>query len=341
NTDYPDVSFNLDIDTFGIVKSFDGMALMQTYVPFAERINGNYSGSLSFRAKLDDEFMPVISTINGKGNLKTSPLVLDNFALFNKLADTLGVDALSKEVEVGQLDLYFRIKEGALTLAPVGMSFAGIESSLEGTTSPDLGIDYDLAMNVPKDVFGRDVNEYLNNLVEQTGVQLGNVLKMNVNITGSLTNPQFKLGFDDLVEDTGETIKKQVEEKIEEKKEEVIEKTKEEAQKMLDEADKKAQEVLDEAQAKADKIRKEARNAAKEVREQAEENAAKMIKEAKEKGPLAEMAAEKAADKLKKEADQKADNMVKEADRQAENIMKEAQNKAEQIRSEAQKKVDG
>lgn len=341
NTDYPDVSFNLDIDTFGIVKSFDGMALLQTYAPFAERINGSYSGSLSFGAKLDDEFIPVISTINGKGNLKTSPLVLDNFALFNKLGDTLGVDALTKEVEVGELDLYFRIKEGALTLAPIEMSFAGIESSLEGTTGPDLGIDYDLAMNVPKDVFGSDVNDYLNNLVEQTGVQLGNVLKMNVNITGSLTNPQFKLGFGDLVEDTGETIKKQVEEKIEEKKEEVIGKTKEEAQKILDEADKKAQEVLDEAQAKADKIRKEARAAAQEVRDQADENATKMIEKAKEKGPLAEMASKKAAEKLKKEANQKAGNMVKEVDRQAENIMKEAQNKAEQIRSEAQKKVDG
>ncbi len=344
-TNRPAVDFDLEIDTFNIPEAYTAFSLVRTYVPFAKRTNGDISGNLSFNANLDENYMPVFSTFNGKGGIQSSKVEISGMNTLNILSDSLNINVI-KDASISDLSLSFKIDEGKLNVKPFNFNLAQIDATLSGWTSFDQKINYNMGMRIPRKLLGEEMNNYLTSLDEEyglkeTGIMLGEYINITTKITGTTRYPDIKIGFGDAFKSDVEDMKSKVKEVVEEKKEEVKKMTKEEAQKILDEADKKAQKLLNEANAQAEKIRKEADKAASKVRKEADENAEQLIAEGKKKGALAEAAAKTAAKKLRDEAKDKADKIINEADKQAKNIIKEAQVQADKIKAEAQKKVEG
>ncbi len=342
-TDYPKVDFGLKINEFNISESFNTFSLIRQYIPFAEKSEGRFSGDLSFNAMLNNDFRPLLSSLNGNGDFKTSAIKLLNFNTFNTLADTLKITSF-KTVNLNNVDVSFDIEDGKLKVKPFKLNFGDMNGTMEGFTTLDQKIDYTMELNVPRKLFGQDVDNYLSSLIDkagltESGMKIGETIDVNVFLKGSTSNPSVTTGFGDIFKNAGETVIDEIKKKVEEKKEDVVKMTKEEAQKILDDANKKANRIIEQAKAKAANIKAEARKAADNVKAEAEKNAQNLIDEAKQKGQLAEIAAEKAADKMKSEANKKADQLIEKADKQAQSIISEAEKQAADIRKKAEEKV--
>lgn len=342
-TDYPLVDFGLKMKEFNVSESFDAFSMIRKYMPFAKKTEGNFSGDLSFNAMLNNEFMPLFSSLNANGDFEASAIKLLNFSTFNSLADTLKVNSF-KSVDLKNVDVSFEIEEGKLKVKPFKLNFGNITGTLEGFTSLDQNIDYTMKLDIPRKMFGQDVDNYLSSLVDkaglkESGISIGKSIGVDVFLKGTTNNPVVTTGFGEIFKSAGETVVDEVKEKVEEKKEEVVKMTKEEAQKILDEANEKANNIIEQAKSKAANVKAEANKAADNVRSEADKQAQALIDEAEKKGALAKLAAEKAAEKMKSEANKKADQLIEEADKQAQSIISQAEKHAANIRNEAQEKV--
>ncbi len=339
----PLIKFELDLQDFGISQAATSFSLLNTYAPFAKHLAGNFSGNINFTSILGEDLMPVYSTLNGNGGLKTSKLKVEGVNTLNSLAESLSLDGL-RSMDLNRINISFDIEEGKLNVKPFKLKLGEIDASIGGWTNFNQSINYDLDLKVPTDIFGGGANNALNSLIESSGfkaneLSLGESVTIAAVITGTAQHPEINTTLSNLVKNLGKDVKKKVEETIEEKKEEAIEKLNEEKQKIIDDANKKAQELIQQAEAQASVITNEAQKAAGEIRSEANKQAEQLIREGKKKGAVAEIAAKRAADKIKDEADDKVNQLINEADVQAQGIINNAKAEAGKIVKGAEEKV--
>ena len=311
--------------------------VLEKYAPIALETSGTVSGNISLSSVLDNAMMPLYETVTGTGNIRTSRLEVSGVNTLNALADALKMENL-RSLQIDPVNLSFQFMEGTLNVKPFDIEAGNIDMNLQGWTSLNQEIGYELLMKVPRSAFGAKANEVLGDIVSGanrlgTDFTLGETVELKALIDGTLTDPKLSL---DLA-GTGKGIVEEVKEQV---KETVTEKVTEEAEKILSDAQARADAIMAKAQSEADKLMENADRLAQEARNQANVNAQKLEDEAKDKGALAVMAAKKAADEVRKEGDRQAQNILDEARKQKDNILSKAQQEADAILEEARKKAD-
>ncbi len=337
------IDFNLNMNEFNIQKTAKTFLTMKKFVPIAERSRGNFSCKMKLAGKLDEKMMPVYPTLTGNGNLKSSKIVIDGSNSLNKIAEALKMDKF-KNITIDKADLSFEFIEGKLIVKPFDFNINKINANLGGWTSFEQNIDYLLKLKIPRGELGSKTNTVLNNLVSEANKKganfsLGDVIDVNLKITGTVANPKVTPALSDKGNNTFDDLKKKAAEEIKKKKEELEKLAKKEADKILKEANKQADEVLKEAQKQVDEIMKAARKTAGQAKTEAGKQADKLEAEGKKNGFIAEIAAKKAAGKLRKEAENTAQGIVNEAKKQTDKIMEKARKKAEKIKQDAKNKI--
>jgi len=280
--------------------------------------------------------MPVLSSVNCAGSMQTNQLRIDNVNTLSKLAATLKMDKL-KNLVIDKLNFAFELVNGKLFVKPFDFSALGIKANLGGSTSLNKSIDYVLALDIPLKEFGGAANTVLNNMVNQinkkgANFSLGETVRVNVMIGGTLTNPILKTGLKEGMGNVAEDLKQKVQAELLKKKDEL-------AGKALNEANNKAQAVLDQARKQSDAIMDDARSVAEKTKNEANDQIDKLANEADKKGPLASFAARKVADRLKKEADNKSKQIIIEAQKRCDDILDQARQKSESLKKEAGSKA--
>lgn len=340
----PSIDFVLDITNIDIQEACKTFGVMEKYAPIANKTKGKFSSRLTMKSLLDKEMMPVYETMTGGGRLETSTLNIQDVNTLDKIADALKYEPL-KNLSLDKILLKFEFIDGKVLIEPFDLKQKNFTGTMAGWTGFDQSISYTLNMNIPRESFGKEANNILNNLVSQANskganISLGETVSMDVLIGGTLTNPEIKTNLKETGKNLVEDVKKKVEEEIQKQKEELSKQAKEEAQRILDEADKKAAQLQAEASKQAQNIRKNAADAAKKVRDEAEKQAKNIEAEGKKKGFLAEAAAKETAKQVKKEGEKQAKNIEDEADRQAKALVDKADQEAAQIRKNAQVEAD-
>jgi cell division septum initiation protein DivIVA len=356
NPAQPQAQLDMRIADIDIQSAYKSFGTIKKFTPIAEKTQGKFTTSFNMTTLLDKEMAPIYSSLNGKGNLKTTNITIQNVNTFNKLADLLKMPDL-KRLLMGPVDLSFEFIEGKLHVQPFDIKYDDINASIGGWTGLDETISYDMILTIPRAKFGGAANDILENLVKEankvgTNFSLGETVTVKANIGGTLTDPVVKLFpgegsgksmIDDLKNKALEELQRQ-KEKLEQEARQKLEEGKAqargEAQKIIDDADKQAQKVIADAQKQADAMMATARQSAENAKAEARKQADKLIAEAKKEGPLAEVAAKAATKKLLAEADNTADNLVKEAQKKSDGIMGAARAQADKMKADAQQQAD-
>lgn len=287
----PEVNLDMNIQEASFAQTFSTFTTVQKLAPILESLLGNYSTSLKLNSLLSNDFMPILSSIDANGLLKSQDVSVQNNAVLTGLASALNNESL-KTMSIKDLNLPFTISDGKITTSPFDVKFGSGSMNLSGSTGLDQSIDYLAKVNLA----GSLSNKYVQNV--------------DVKIGGTFTSPKFSLDLQSTADQvlgnlassilgndtTGASLSTQVTEKVNEEIEKQIE-----------------------------SIRKQAANTGEKLKDEAKKQGDKLIEEAKKtSNPLAKVAAVKAAEaaakKLNEEAEKQALKLTEEADKQIENL---------------------
>lgn len=321
----PGAIFDLTILSIGIPSAFNTFNTVQSLAPMAKNLNGDMSVYLKFNSLLGSDMMPVIETIEGYGKLESEEVQVVSSKAFDLISSALKLSD-ERSNTFNDLNISFTIREGRVFVDPFEASMGDIDMVIGGDQGLDQTLNYLVKMKIPRSEFGAGANQVIDDLAAEAqsiglNIQPGEFVNVDVNVTGTFTDPKIGLGMKESGGSAVEQVKQQLEEtvkqEIEEKKEEVIEKIDEEAQRLIQKAEKEAADIVEAAE-----------KAAETLIEEADVNAKKLEDEAKGKGRLAEIAAKRAADKIRSEARVKADKLIKVAEDRGDQIIQAAKDKA-------------
>jgi len=219
----PKVDVDFGIEKMDIQKAFTAFNTVKLLAPVAKFAKGVFSTNLKFNSDLDQNMMPVYSSINAEGLTNIIQAVLDGFEPLNKLASALSSDKF-KKLELNNVLTKFKIKDGRLNVAPFDIKKEGILMNVQGSNGLDQSMDYQLGLNVPRAMLGAKANETANAFIAKlnskagTNVAMSETIKVNAVLGGTILKPtiNLKYGAGDATAGAKETVNQVVAEKKEE-----------------------------------------------------------------------------------------------------------------------------
>lgn len=316
NKKQPTVAMNFKMENFDIQRTFKTFNTIQKIAPIGEYAKGLFTATIeNFNTSLNDKMEPDLNKVNARGVFKTNQVNIGGFPPFVKLGEALKIEEL-KNMQFNNLNVNYFIKDGRMSLEPFDVNVGEVKSNISGSTGLDQTIDYLYKMEIPRSMFGSSANSALNSLVSQanaaagTNVVLGDKVKVNVKMGGTITNPTIKTGLKD---DTKTSVVSTV--------------TTQALNAGIDKANEEAQKILDDAKIQVDKLKADAQVLADKTKQEGYANADKMVEDAK--NPIAKLAARKAAESAKKEVDKQAQAILDKADAQGQKILDDAKVRAD------------
>ncbi len=320
----PKVNFNMDITDFDIQNTAKTFNTVKSLAPVAEKTTGKFSSSLQYEGDLDAKMMPIMSTVNGKGSLSASQVVIDGFEPLKEIDEALKLNKFKKVTFSDIKNLSFTIKNGDVTTDPFEFMVGKSKAKMGGSTNLDQTINYVLDLAIPRNEFGPG-NTALTGMVNSAQakgipVQLGDVVNVSALIGGTVTNPTVKTNLKEaagnMMDQLKDNVTAVVTQKVDSLKDVGKEKARAEADKILADAQKRS----DDLKAKLYKQADDAKTAAYAEADKVEKSY---------KNPLEKAAKKAAADAMRKKADDANKAAKAEADKQAQKNMDDARKEAD------------
>ncbi len=262
--DVPTLGMNLGFADASFSETFRQLDMIRKIVPLFAKTGGNYSMKFDFTTRMQPDMSPDLKSLNGKGELTSSNIRLQNLEVFDKMGALLKNDKL-KNIEAKDVRIGFTVADGRLATKPFDIKLGDAKVTLAGTTGLDSSIDYTATVNLPA---------------------AGAVNRVAVGIGGTFASPKLTLNMKEAVKGavtsqiqkaTGMDTAAQAE-KIRSEARKAGEKLVAEAEKQRDNLVSKAKNALAKAAAKAagDKLVKEAQKQADKLIAEADAKAAKL-----------------------------------------------------------------
>lgn len=352
NPKRPQLAFSLGMQDFDVKETFGTFVTMQKIAPIGQYTSGRFSTGFQLNGVLLQDMTPDLNSLAGGGLLKIPNATIAGFKPLEKAAELLKMEHL-KTLKANNVNLTFEFENGRVYVQPFEIVSNGIKMTISGSNSFDMQIDYNLLMQVPREMLG-GANSAINGLLSQAAakgvnVNLQKTVDVKVKITGLVNDPQVTFSLLDPTGGAGADLKQQALDELDKRKKELEDRAKAEAEKArlaLEKQRKEAEErakaelerkkaqareeadkILVNAQQQADRIKAEAKAAAQRIRNEGDAAANKLIAEAGS-NPLKKVAAEKTAEGIRKEANNKTNQLEAEAARRADALMEEARKKA-------------
>lgn len=242
----PAVDIDFGIEKMSIQKAFSTFNTIKLLAPIAKYTNGEFSTKLKFNSLLQQNMMPVYSSINASGLANIIEAVIDGFEPLNKLAAGLSNGNL-KKLEVKDLLTKFNITDGRLNVAPFNIKKGDILMNVQGSNGLDQSLDYVLGINLPRAMLGK-ANETANSLLASlnkkigSNVEVNDMVKVNALIGGTITKPTIKLDLAGGLKTEAQSIVNQL---IADKKAELQNQAKEQVTKLSNQAKEQIQQKTD------------------------------------------------------------------------------------------------
>lgn len=296
--DGANIDFNLNMRDINIRDAANTFVTIQQLAPIAKNTVGRASGSINFAMQTDQQLNPVFNTLNGKGKLQTSMIVIEGFEMIKSVAEALKIDKL-KKWQMEKTNLGFEIKQGRIFIDPFDTKVGNYKARIGGSNGFDQSISYVMNLEIPRAEFGGQANAVLNNLVAQANTKginasVGDIIPVELRIGGTFVNPTVSTDLRDRANDAFKNLKDEAE------------------QKLREEADRLKKELEDIARSEAERLKNEAEDRARQEAEKAKQEAERIKQEAERK-------AREEADRAKREAERKA---KEEAEKRAKDIFK-------------------
>lgn len=327
NPKKPEFSYNLSLTNFDIQQTAKTFNTVKQLAPIAERTQGKANAQIAVSAPLSENMQPVMNAMNGNGKVMIKGVNISNFEPANKIADAIKMNEF-KQLQVGDAEIAFEIKNGRVVVKPFETSLAGSKATIEGSSGLDQSIDYKINLSIPKNKLGAQANQVISGMFAKvnstagTNIQLPDPVKINIKVGGTVLQPKISTDLaqqgSNAVQQVKEEIKEQITQKVEQTIDNAKQKAREQADKILTDAELQAQQIRNAAKASADKVKAEGYAAAD-----------KLVSEGK--NPVAKAAAQETAKKMKQETDKKAQGIIDEGNKNAQKVLDEAKKKADDL----------
>lgn len=334
----PHIKMAINITKVKLNEALENFALLRNYIPLAESTTGTFSTNFNINTELYNTMIPNYSTMNGKGNIKANKIGIKNAETVNKFAEALSIKD-GKELHINDINLNFNLINGSLNVEPTKFKIAGMDAGLNGSTSLDKSINYNVNVDIPRSKFGKSANNLVDGLISQlnsygTNFSVGDIIPLYFTIGGTIENPNlsYKPGVPTNVKSGTNQVNNQ--------KNNLATSTKLSAQDIIEDGNIRAKKVLVEAQKSANKLKTDAAINVANLNKEANKQASKLIEEGKKNGILGESASQEAVNQLKKELKLNTDKILDAADKQGVEIMDKARKRSESIKKEAQEKAE-
>jgi AsmA-like protein len=336
--DHPEVDLKFNMSNMSIPNAYDQFAIFRKYIPLTKKTTGLFSASFNVASILEKNMMPDYATLNGGGMLSTKSIAITGLNSLTQIAEKLNIEKLN-HLAIDDFMTKFKLENGKLIVKPTKFNYNDIDVEIAGWTSLDQSIEYEMKVNVPRNYFGSDANNVLDNLVAQanslgTNFSMPAVIPINISIGGTLDKPVIKSSLSKSVSGSNRKVIKEI------VKEQLGKEIAVQANKIIEDADKQAKYLIQEAKKQANLIKKNAGEAVKLLQSETDKQANALIKEGKKNGFVAEMAAKEAAKQLRKEAASNETKLLSEANKNADKLIKEAEKGADRLKKGAQKEAD-
>jgi len=272
-----DMKFEMDIKGFDIQQTVKTFNFVKKMASIAEKTSGRFNTTMNFNGKLDEHLQPKIQTLNGDGKLSTMNIVISQFPPLVKVADVLKMDQF-KQLAISNTNISFKFKDGRVNVDPFDVNLAGVNTNIKGSSGFDQTIDYTLGMNIPTSKLPAQATSVLNGLISKANangatVKLGETIKVNALIGGTVNNPTVKTDLKDAGKAAANELKEKVKEEFDKQKKDLEDKAKVEA-------DRIKKETEDHVKSEVDKAKKEAETKVKAEIEKAKKDATQKAKDA-------------------------------------------------------------
>src|SRR5258706_1571251 len=235
----PTFMFDMAINDFDVQKTGATFVTVQKMAPIVKNCSGKFSSTMKAEGLFDQHMSPVMESLNGYGNLKTSTLTVQNFPPLVKVADALKMEKL-KKMDVQPVNLTFKFAKGRVHVDPFDVSLGGFKSKVGGSNGFDQTIDYTIASEIPRGAFGGAASSVLTNLTSKTGVSAGETIPVEMKIAGTVNNPNVSTDLNKLAAKAMDDLKAKAKEELDKKKKELEDKAKAEADRVKKQAEDKA-----------------------------------------------------------------------------------------------------
>ena len=330
----PTFEFDMNIANAGIQNAFKTFNTIEKLVPMAGLMDGAFSTNFNISGDLDQEMMPVMNSISGKGLINVLDATLNSsLPVFDKIGKIANIGDLGKKTKnLGSMLIDAEIKDGRIHTSPFDVPLAdGKTMNVSGSNGVDGTLDYIMAMKVPTGELGSALTSQLSGIPGGNNLNADEVT-LNMNMLGTHDNPIVKLlsagnSGESLKESLTNSVKDNVKGETDKQKAEAEAKAKAELEKKKAEQRKR---IIDQANTQASKIRSKGKTSAAKVKKEGYAAADKVVKDAGS-NPIKKRLAQETAKKMKSETDKKAKKIETEANKKADRIVSEAKAKAAKI----------
>jgi hypothetical protein len=192
----PDITMAYNVQNVDVKETFNAFNTVQKLMPVAQFLSGKITSQLSMKGKLGKDMMPVLSSLNGDGNLLLIEGVLQKFAPVEQLASTLNVNQL-KNISLKDIKTYFSFEDGRVKVKPFNVKAGGINMLVGGSHGFDQSLDYVMQMTLPRSIIGKQGDALVNNLATAATnkgipVNISDSVHLNVLLGGNITKPTYK-----------------------------------------------------------------------------------------------------------------------------------------------------
>lgn len=328
----PEVHLSWNLDGLDIGQSYKMVELVKDIAPIAKFMEGSLSSELKLDGTLNSDLTPNLASLTSKGYLDIVDAMLKGFKGTEMIADKIKLNKL-KELPIQKTKVLFEVHDGKVWVEPFDIPFGKGKIIVDGAHGLDQSMAYNLNLDLPAGAAGTAALNAVGGLLKK---DLGDQLKVNVGLGGTVENPKITYvknekgeGGTDMVEDKIEDVKEEVKEKVEEVKEEVKEKVEEKIDDAKEKAKAEAAKVMKQAEAQAEKIRSEARTQAQKLRNEANKKADEI--EASAKNPFEKAAKKKLAQKTRKTGETSAKKVEDAADEKAQKVIDDAKARTDKM----------
>ncbi|MBS2097377.1 AsmA family protein [Carboxylicivirga linearis] len=201
--DFAFVGSNIDIN-----KAANSFSVVDSMMPIAKNAAGMVSPKFEYYSVLAQDFMPVISSIDGGGNIKSEGVQVSGSKIQNGIA-ALVRDDRYKVMKAEDFNIKFKIDKGNIIVEPFTTKIYGKTIEVEGKQGVDQSIDYRITMPVAR--------AEVANMAGLMGFSLptsGEDLLVDVIVKGTVKDPQLSLNLEKAQKEVGKELEKEAEKAV-------------------------------------------------------------------------------------------------------------------------------
>ena len=209
----PNYDFGMKIDNASISQAFATFTAVQTFVPIAEKIVGNFSTDFKINGLLQQDMMPDMASITGDGLVKIAQAAVKDSHLISGITSITKLEN-SNEVTLKDVIMSAHISDGRLGVKPFDVKLGNYTTTIVGSTGMDGSISYNLKMDVPAGKLGAELTGLASQFTGGNATANPNqMIPVTIGLGGTYANPRPTLIMDEQKQQMRDAVTSAAEEK--------------------------------------------------------------------------------------------------------------------------------